>query len=132
MVAKVRSYVSARNDSYLGTCFGYIPEYIQNKKNLLLSTFKLLTKFSTLRCRTKVPISLSLSARDCPLSCRRCLHFLACGLLYLQRQMWNVHSFLPRLQTFNSFFYQSGKSLLLKAYVIRLGPPRYSSFCHMK
>lgn len=119
-VAKVRSYLSVRNGSYLGTVW----------KNSLLSTLKSLTKLSAWKCRTKVPICFLLSARDCPVSFRRCLYFLACGPLYLLSQIWNVHSSLSHFASNLSYFlfnYQSGKSLLYNIHMIRLGPSGYSN-----
>lgn len=73
-------------------------------KNSFLSTFKSLTKFSTWKCRTKVPISFLLPARDCPVSFRICLHFLACGPLYLLSQICNAHSSLSHLGSNLSYF----------------------------
>lgn len=75
-------------------------------KNSLLSTFKSLTKFSTWKCRTKVPISFLLPARDCPVLFRICLHFLACGPLYLLSQICicNAHSSLSHLGSTLSYF----------------------------
>lgn len=126
-VAKVRSYLSVRNGSYLGTVWKNSLLFCLFK-NSLLSTFQSLTKFSTQKCRTKVPIPFLLPARDCLVSFRRCLNFLACGPLYLLSQICNAHSSLCHFASnLSYFFFPDGKSLLLKVHVIRLGPSGYSN-----